>query len=137
MGSSTPVKFKPNLERPEETSELTTRPRRTHLPTLPSETDSTHSLPSKESSSPPPKPRDTPLDKLSSKPREPRPKELERQPEPLDSTPSTKDSKTPSRPLRISSRKKRDKVTTFQETPLRMTSEPENIDSRQCNNYPI
>merc|ERR1711990_98057 len=117
MGS-TPIKFNPNSEKPEETSEFTIRPRRTHLPTLPSETDSTHSLPNKESSSPPLKPRDTPPDKLPSKPREPRPKELERKREPPDSTLSIKDSRTPSRPPRISSRKKTDKVTTFQEIPL-------------------
>jgi hypothetical protein len=113
--SLTPIKFNPSSEKPEPTLELTTRPRRTHSPTLPSETDSTHSLPSKESSELLEKPRDTLLELLLSRPRNPRLIKLDSKRE----LKHTKHSKTDSRNLsplpKHTLPRKRSKVTTFQE----------------------
>merc|ERR1711934_393531 len=105
--SSTPIKFNQSLEKSELTLEFMTRPERTHSPTLPLETDSTHSLLLKE------------RELLLSRPREARLEELERRPEPKDTIPFNLDSQPLSDTPKKSSKKKTDKVTTFQEIPLK------------------
>merc|ERR1711934_751675 len=111
--SSTPIKFNQSLEKPGLTLEFTTRPERTHSPTLPLETDSTHSLPLKERMPPLLNRRDMLPELLPSRPREARLEELQRRPEPRHTTPSKLDL------LLLSDTPKTDKVTTFQEIPAR------------------